>query len=91
MKKSELIERIAMDTGLKESSIKMTLESLLRVATDALDNGEEVRFHNFGALLPWKQTARLARNPKTGAPVMLTPRISVKFRPGKLLIKTLNE
>ena len=90
MNKNELIERIATDTGLNRTSIKMTIESLLRVATDTLDNGEEVRFHNFGAILPWKQAGRPARNPKMGTPVMLSPRTSVKFRPGKLLIKVLN-
>ena len=91
MRKDELIQRISEDTGLKKDLVKMTIESLLRITTEALGNGEEIRFHNFGALSAWQQVGRPARNPKTGTPVMLTPRVSVKFRPGRLLLKALNE
>ena len=90
MRKEEIIRRIAKDSGQEEVSIKKTIESLLRVATVALESGEEIRFHNFGVLLPWKQTGRPARNPKTGTPVMINPRTSVKFRPGRLLMQALN-
>lgn len=91
MTKSELIQSIANDTGQKVSQVKRTVEAFLRIASDTLNEGDEVRFHNFGVLLPWLQTKRMARNPKTGTAVKITPRISVKFRPGKLLLKALNK
>ena len=91
MRKNEIIQRIAEDSGLEKASVKKTIELLLKLVSETLESGEEIRFHNFGALLPWKQAGRPARNPKTGDPVMLNPRVSVKFRPGKLLIQTLNK
>ena len=91
MRKKELIQKIAEDTGLTNTSVRITIESLLKIATDTLNNGEEVRFYKFGVLSPWKQAGRLARNAKSGTPVTIAPRVSVKFRPGTLLMETLNE
>ncbi|MCD8243437.1 HU family DNA-binding protein [Parabacteroides distasonis] len=45
----------------------------------------------FGSFVPWQQSERLARNPKTGEEVMITPRVSVKFKAGSDLLKELNE
>lgn len=91
MTKTELIKRTVEETGMKEVQVKAMLESLLGIMTKTLNRGEEVRFHNFGVLYPWQQTERPARNPQTGTPVLIAPRVSVKFRPGVLLLKRLNE
>ena len=40
---------------------------------------------------PRPQTERLARNPKTGTPVMIPARTTVKFKPGKYLLDAINK
>ena len=44
----------------------------------------------FGTLSAWEQTERIGRNPKNGVAYMIRARKSVKFKPGKLLLKQLN-
>lgn len=46
---------------------------------------------SFRNLHPWKQTSRPARNPKTGEPVIIAPRTSIKFRAGIKLLEDLNK
>ena len=91
MNKNELINLVVEDTGLNKKEVKAVLESILHASTNALQQGESVAITGFGTLHQWQQTARLARNPKTGEPVMITARKSVKFRAGLKLLKDLNE
>ena len=91
MDKSKLIEQIAADTGMKKTVVKAVINSFIENATEAFQEGDQVVFQGFGTLLPWQQTERPARNPQTGEPVMIKPRMSVKFRAGSDLLKALNK
>ena len=51
---------------------------------------EENTLIGFGTLIPRPQTSRLARNPKTGTPVQIPARTTVKFKPGKFLLEAMN-
>ena len=51
---------------------------------------EEISIVGFGTLLPRPQNSRLARNPKTGTPVQIPARTTVKFKPGKFLLEAMN-
>ena len=44
----------------------------------------------FGTFTLWSQSERPGRNPKTGIPVTIPSRNSVKFKPGKGLLEYLN-
>ncbi|WP_288205463.1 HU family DNA-binding protein [uncultured Parabacteroides sp.] len=91
MNKNELIQYVTEDTGLKKKDVRAVLQSILQASTKALQKDEPVTMIGFGTFHPWKQTSRPARNPKTGEPVMLAPRTSVKFRAGLKLLKDLNK
>ena len=91
MNNSKLIEQIAADTGMKKTVVKAVINSFIENATEAFLEGDQVVFQGFGTLLPWQQTERPARNPQTGEPVMIKPRMSVKFRAGSDLLKALNK
>lgn len=41
--------------------------------------------------MPWQQSERVGRNPKNGKLHVIKPRISVKFKPSRDLLKLLNE
>ena len=47
----------------------------------ALINGEEVKFAGFGSFKILTKPQRLGRNPKTGAPAIITARRVASFRP----------
>lgn len=46
---------------------------------------QNISFH------PWHQVPRLGRPPRIGATCPIKGRLSVKFKPGKFLLKEINE
>ncbi len=91
MNKTELIDALAAKTGFSKDESKQFLESYIEIMTKCLAQKEDVVLVGFGTMSVWEQTQRLARNPKTGVPVMIQPRTSIKFKPGKFLLEALNE
>lgn len=90
MNKNDLINELAAKLNITRTASKKYLEAFEETFGDALEEGEPVMLQGFGTFTLWKQTGRPARNPKTGAPCMIAPRNSVKFKPGKGLLKRLN-
>ena len=86
MNKAELIEALAQRSGLQKQKAKKLLEAYVDIVTEAMSHNEEIVLIGFGTLIPRPQTERLARNPKTGTPVMIPARTTVKFKPGKYLL-----
>ena len=87
MNKAELIEALADKTGLQKQEAKKVLDAYIEIVTERMSENEEI---GFGTLIPRPQTQRLARNPKTGTPVMIPARTTVKFKPGKFLLEAMN-
>ena len=69
----------------------VVVNALPTVVAKGIREGESISMKGFGSFVPWQQSERLARNPKTGEEVMITPRVSVKFKAGSDLLKELNE
>lgn len=86
MNKAELTER----AGLKKQKAAKILDAYMEIVTEKMSNNEEVVLIGFGTLIPKPQNSRLARNPKTGSPVMIKPRTTLKFKPGKFLLEAMN-
>lgn len=91
MNKAQFIEALANKGDMTKSEAKRNLNICLDIITECMQNNEEIVFSGFGTLLPWSQTARMARNPKSGIPVMIQPRTTVKFKAGKYLIQAINK
>ena len=91
MNKAELIEALAQRSGLQKQKAKKLLEAYVDIVTEAMSHNEEIVLIGFGTLIPRPQTERLARNPKTGTPVMIPARTTVKFKAGKYLLDAINK
>lgn len=90
MNRAELIEALAERAGLKKQKAKEVLGAYMEIVTEKLSENEEITLVGFGTLTPRPQSSRLARNPKTGTPVMIKARTTVKFKPGKFLLEAIN-
>jgi len=91
MNKAELIEALTEKSGLQKKDAKAALNAYMDIVTQCMTKKEEIVLVGFGTLTPRAQTSRLARNPKTGTPVMIQPRTTVKFKPGKYLLDAINK
>ena len=86
MNRRELIKTLA-------DKLSITRVEAMRFAQaweEALENDGSLMLLGFGTFSAWEQTERIGRNPKNGVAYMIRARKSVKFKPGKLLLKQLN-
>lgn len=90
MNKNELVAELAQKANITKSSASKTLETLLSIIQNKLQEGEEVRLVNFGTFLVAKRRASEGRNPRTGAPIRIAACKQPKFRPGKALKASVN-
>lgn len=90
MNRAELIVALAEKSGLNKQKAKKVLESYMEIVTEKMCQNEEIVVVGFGTLSPRAQSTRMARNPKTGDPVQIQARTTVKFKPGKYLLEAIN-
>lgn len=69
--------------ALATTVVKDVFASLL----EAVQNGDEVRIHNFGVFGISERAARAGRNPRTGAPLRIEASKVLRFKPSKSVKK----
>lgn len=90
MNKTELIEHIANDADISKAAAARTLESTIEAIKKTLKKGGTVSIVGFGTFTVGQRTARMGRNPRTGATIEIQDAKIPKFRPGKALKDALN-
>lgn len=90
MNKTTFITELAVRTDRPITEVRKFVDDFFALTTEVLAREEDVAFLYFGRFYPRKQFARPVRNPKTGAPVMLDERTTVRFKPGKTLFEAVN-
>ena len=83
--KTELIERIAEESGVPTSEAHKHFEAFERVVTEALKSGEEVRITGFGKFSVRERKAREGRNPQTGEKIKIAAQKVPAFSAGNAL------
>lgn len=81
MNKAQLVEAISLDTHLPKVEARKAVDALIRVAVQALREGDKLTLTGLGTFCVHQKSERVGRNPRTGAPVKIPPRKAIKFRP----------
>lgn len=87
LNKSDLVGKIAKDTGLTKSKAEAAFNSLIGSITASLKRGRKVTIVGFGTFSVVRKKARKGRNPQTGAPIKIAARKVPKFSAGSGLKK----
>ncbi|MCQ6386413.1 HU family DNA-binding protein, partial [Bacillus cereus] len=66
MNKTELIQKVAQETGLKRPQASLAVDTLLESIQQALQNGDNVQLIGFGSFEVRERAAREGRNPQSG-------------------------
>lgn len=90
MNKKDLISALAVKMNVTRQQSCEFINSFQEVLADTLKQNSSVMLQGFGTFSAWKQKKREGRNPRTGVTCMIAPRKSVKFKPGKFLLRDLN-
>jgi len=85
MTKTELVDKLAKDTGLTKTHAKQVIETILAQTTKTLKKEGRFAIAGLGTFEVVKRAKRQGRNPRTGEPVTIKARKAVKFRPSKSL------
>lgn len=91
MNKSELIDKIAADTGLSKADTGRALDSFVSTVTASLRKKKPVTIVGFGSFDVQRRKARLGRNPRTGEALKIKASTAPRFRPGKTLKESVNK
>lgn len=83
MNKTELIEAIVSETGLKKKDAEAALAATIGAIETALAKGEKVQLVGFGTFETKARAAREGRNPKTGETIKIAASKYPAFSAGK--------
>jgi len=88
--KPELVDAIALDTGMSKTDAQRALASLTRIVQAQLEQGNEVNIAGFGKFKVTQRSARLGRNPQTGESIEIKAAKVPKFSAAASLKATVN-
>lgn len=85
MTKTELIERVAEETGETKAQTQRIIDSTLDAIEQSLSTGEDVTVTGFGTWRVRDRAARSGQNPHTGERIVIPARRAARFTPGARL------
>jgi nucleoid DNA-binding protein len=85
MTKQDIVEDIALRTGLTKKEVSEAVELFLKSIGDALAAGKHLEIRGFGTFKVKQRKSRMARNPRTGDSVPVPARRVPVFKVSKML------
>ena len=90
MKKSEMIEAIAKETGVTKADAERVFNATFDLFKKELKKGEKVSVNGFGTFKVSERAAREGRNPATGETIKIAASKSASFKASSSLKSELN-
>ncbi len=90
MTKTELIDKIAAETGLTKKDAGKAFGAAVSAITAAMAGGEKVAVPGFGTFEVRERKARTGKNPRTGEAVKIAACKVPAFKAGKALKEAVN-
>ena len=90
MNKSEFITEIARATGLTKTNAAAFYDAQTVLITETIKKGEDVVLQDLFTIAPSRRSARVGRNPATGAAVNIPAKLSVSVKISNKIKKALN-
>ena len=90
MNKADFISKLAVEMNISQQQSRQFMKAFQVVLTEVMKQDTPVMLQGFGTFTPWMQKERIGRNPRTGISCTIPARTSLKFKPGKFLLRDLN-
>jgi DNA-binding protein HU-beta len=91
MRKSEVVDKIAEETGVPKVDVLVTVESFFDVIRDTLTEGEDVHFRGFGSFKVKKKAKKYGRDIKRNVTIEIPPRKVPSFKPSPAFVERVKE
>ena len=90
MTKADLVELIYERVGSSKREACEVVEVVFTIIRESLRRGEKVKISGFGSFIVNRKRARRGRNPQTGEPITIDPRVVLSFKPSQVLKQSVN-
>lgn len=90
MTRSELVEATARQAGVARPTAERVVNVLFAAIRDALARGDRVEVRGFGSFQARQYRGYTGRNPRTGATIVVAPKVLPVFKVGKELRARVN-
>jgi DNA-binding protein HU-beta len=80
MTKADIVDKVAVGTGLTKLETEAIIEGFFKTVIDSLKEGRGIEIRGFGSYKVKKKNARYARNPKTGEQVFVPEHFVPTFK-----------
>ena len=91
MNKTQLIEVVARESGLKKKDAETAVNTVLGAIENALVDGEKVQIAGFGTFEVKERAERIGRNPATRETITIPASKHPAFTAGKALKEKVNQ
>ena len=85
MTKNDMVIEIAKKTNVEQQKVKQIVQLTLDSIVEILATEKRIELRSFGVFEVRTRKARKARNPRTGAEVMVPSKQVVTFKAGKIM------
>ena len=86
MNKTDLYKAVATQTGTKLDDVTKIVDTFFKEMSQSLRE-EDVAIKDFGTFKKATQSARIARNPRTGEEIQVPEKEVIKFKASKNILK----
>ena len=83
--KAQLIDRVAPQADVSKAAAGRAIDAMIESITETLVNEDSVTLVGFGTFSVKERSARVGRNPQTGAEIQISASKLPSFKAGKLL------
>lgn len=83
MRKADLINNIAEETGIPKVDVLVTMETMFKEVKKSLAKGENIYIRGFGSFITKKRAAKIGRNIKKNTAVPIPAHFIPAFKPAK--------
>jgi len=87
VKKSDLINLIAEQTGVPKVDVLVSIESFFTNVKKSLAEGENIYIRGFGSFITKKRAAKVGRNIKKNTSVFIPEHYIPSFKPAKEFVE----
>jgi DNA-binding protein HU-beta len=89
--KADIVDIIASGTGITKIDTEAVVDAFIKTVTNAMKEGKNIEIRGFGSFKIKKRKSRMARNPRTGAQVMVDEHFVPTFKVSKEMKQVVNE
>ena len=87
MIKVDMINLISDVADITKVKAEIAIDAILNAMKQSLKNGERIELRGFGVFQVKQRKRGIGRNPRTGKEVVIPPGKTIRFKPGKNLLK----